>query len=402
MIIKPDQSKINITGAGIISPVGDTTGSCFHALINNQSGINAIQHLETLHHDSFPVGEVKHSNNELINLNSIGRKQKHLYTRASLLSAIAIREAILSASLPKIQLKQCALISATTVGGMDKTEQCYRNPGYTSVDYIYTHPCGDATDKMCEMFGLKGYRSTLSTACSSAANAIIHGAMLIKNGLARCVIAGGVDPLCKFTLNGFNSLMILDHEPCRPFDENRNGLNLGEGAGYLVMESDQSVSNRNARVLCHLSGYANTNDAYHPTASSPDGEGARLAMDQAIASAGLQPGEIDYINVHGTGTQNNDLSESIAIKRVFGSQVPPFSSTKSMTGHALGAAAAIEAVFSVLALINNTILPQINFSNPIPETDLIPEQHASPLNLNHVMTNSFGFGGNNSTLIFSK
>lgn len=335
-------------------------------------------------------------------LAGIDKRQFPLYTRASLLAAIAVKEAIKCSGLGAENLKNTALISATSVGGMDKTENCFQNPAYPSTDFIYTHPCGDATDKICEFMGLSGYRTTLSTACSSAANAIIHAALLIRSGIAHRVIAGGVDPLCKFTMNGFNSLMILDREHCRPFDKERNGLNLGEGAGFLVLESDESVKSRNATVFCKLTGYSNTNDAYHQTASSPTGEGAFLAMTRALDLANLEPVQIDYINVHGTGTQNNDLSEGIAIRRVFGENVPHFSSTKSLTGHALGAAAALEAVFSVLALVNNKIFPQINFSEPVEETGLIPVTEVVDKQLMHVLSNSFGFGGNNSTLIFSK
>lgn len=401
-MIKTVFTNINITGFGIIAPVGDSARTCFQSLVNKQTGIGKIRHLQTVHKDEFPVGEVKHSNDELLALAGIDKRQYPLYTRASLLAAIAVKEAIQHSGLGAENLKNTALISATSVGGMDKTENCFQKPTYTSTDFIYTHPCGDATDKICEFVGISGYRTTLSTACSSAANAIIHAALLIRSGLAHRVIAGGVDPLCKFTMNGFNSLMILDRESCRPFDKNRNGLNLGEGAGFLVLESDESVKSRNATMFCKLTGYSNTNDAYHQTASSPTGEGAFLAMTRALGQANLEPAQIDYINVHGTGTQNNDLSEGIAIRRVFGEKVPPFSSTKSLTGHALGAAAALEAVFSVMALVNNKIYPQINFSEPVEETRLIPATEVSDKQLMHVLSNSFGFGGNNSTLIFSK
>lgn len=401
-MFKSVNDHINITGMGVVSPVGDNASQCFHSLIHGLTGIDKIVHLDTVHKEVFPVGEVKHSNDELCVMAGIAPGFRRNYTRASLLAIIAIKEAIASADLNESDIQSCALVSATSVGGMDKTELCYQHPEFSTADFIYTHPCGDSTDSICEFLGLSGYRTTLSTACSSGANAVIHGAMLIRNGLADRVIAGGVDPLCRFTMNGFNSLMILDKNHCRPFDHNRNGLNLGEGAGFLVLESDRSVKRRGGRVLCRLAGFSNTNDAYHQTASSPNGEGAYLAMKQALESAMLAPEQIGYINVHGTGTQNNDLTEGIAIQRVFGKQIPPFSSTKSMTGHALGAAAAIEAVFSILALVNNRVLPQISFSEPVEETGLVPVTSASPAELEHVLSNSFGFGGNNSTLVFSK
>lgn len=395
-------TQINITGTGIISPVGDSVSSCYNALINKQTGIGKAQFLQTIHRDTFPLGEVKFSNDDLLQKAGVAKAQAHQHTRASLMAIIAIKEAIAMAGISTPVIENCALVSATSVGGMDKTENCYNNAQYSSTDYIYTHSCGDATDRICEYLNINGYRTTLSTACSSGANALIHGAMLIQNGLADCVIAGGTDPLCKFTLNGFNTLMILDKDPCHPFTHTRNGLNLGEGAAYLVLESDDSVKRNGSKVLCRLTGFSNVNDAFHQTASSPNGEGAYGAMHKALEMAGLAPSMIDYINVHGTGTQNNDLTEGIALKRVFGETIPPFSSTKSLTGHTLGAAAALEAVFSVLSLVNDVLLPQINFTEPLEETGLIPVTEPLKGQVNHVLSNSFGFGGNNSSLIFSK
>jgi 3-oxoacyl-[acyl-carrier-protein] synthase-1 len=216
-------------------------------------------------------------------------------------------------------------------------------------------------------------------------------------------IAGGTDALSKFTFNGFNSLMILDKEDCRPFDRRRKGLNLGEGAGYLVLESGRLLPAGDKRKICRLSGYANANDAHHQTASSPGGQGAFDAMTGALTRSGLHPGEIDYINAHGTGTENNDASEGAALVSLFGDQIPPFSSTKSFTGHTLGAAAGIEAVFSVLAIQHGVLFPGLGFDEPMetPSIYPVPTLEAG-LEINHVLSNSFGFGGNNSTLIFSK
>jgi len=231
----------------------------------------------------------------------------------------------------------------------------------------------------------------------------MFGARLIKLGILDRVIAGGVDSLSKFTLNGFNTLMILDREHCRPFDETRSGLNLGEGAGYVVLEADDIIEKEGKTAICELKGYANANDAFHQTASSPTGEGAFLAMTKALKLSGLNKDDISYINVHGTGTGNNDLSEGIAMKRVFGENIPPFSSTKGYTGHTLGAAGSIETIFGALAIKHNTIFPNLNFVNTIeeigirPETDIITNRE-----IKNVLSNSFGFGGNNSTLIISK
>jgi 3-oxoacyl-[acyl-carrier-protein] synthase-1 len=214
------------------------------------------------------------------------------------------------------------------------------------------------------------------------------------------VLAGGTDALSKFTLNGFNTLMILDKQPCRPFDKSRMGLNLGEGAAFLVLESEKTLQGRTP--LCELSGFANANDAYHQTASSPDGFGPYLSMSLAIESCNLKPGDIDYINAHGTGTDNNDLTEGIAIERIFGKKVPYVSSTKPFTGHTLGAAGAVEAVISVLSITHNTIFPNLNFREKMDELHFEPlKETVTGIRLQHVLSNSFGFGGNDSTLIFS-
>ena len=196
--------------------------------------------------------------------------------------------------------------------------------------------------------------------------------------------------------------MILDTERCKPFDNNRRGLNLGEGAAFVVIESEQHAASRGATILTEIAGYGNACDAFHQTASSPDGEGAFLAMTKALAAAEMVPGDIDYINAHGTGTPNNDQSESMAIRRVFGENVPPVSSTKSFTGHTTSAAGAIETVISLMAL-NGQFLPEnLGWSTPMDEGGIIPVTETRSASLSNVMCNSFGFGGNDSSLILSK
>ena len=301
---------------------------------------------------------------------------------------------------------QVGLVSSTSVGGMDRSEgffePYYTKEDFTNVFMLGTHDCGTCTKQTAAHFGITAYATTISTACSSAANAIAIGARLIRQGKLKRVIVGGTDALCRFTSNGFNSLMILDTEWCKPFSANRAGLNLGEAAAYLVLESREEAEARGAEIHGLVTGWANTNDAYHQTASSPDGNGAYLAMTEALRKAGLKSSEISYINAHGTGTQNNDQSESIAIHRVFGEQKPPISSTKAYTGHTLAAAGAIEAVYSVLALENQKFLPNLNYQNPIEENDWKPQLEIEDGEISHVLSNSFGFGGNNSTVIFSK
>lgn len=294
------------------------------------------------------------------------------------------------------------LVSSTSTGGMDLTEQYYpafrKDHSAGRLRYFARHDAADSTECIASHLGITGFRTTVSTACSSAANAIMFGARLVRSGMLDVVVAGGTDALCRFTIDGFASLKILDPLPCRPFDASRAGLNLGEGAGYIVLQNEASLRRR---PYCRLAGYANANDAFHQTASSAAGTGAYLAMAGALEKAGLPPSGIDYINAHGTGTPNNDASESAALLRLFGDKVPPFSSTKGFTGHCLGAAGGIEAVYSVLAISRGIIPPNKNFTTPMPETGLVPVTHYSEGNkVRAVLSNSFGFGGNNAALVF--
>ncbi|MFT3739405.1 MAG: beta-ketoacyl-[acyl-carrier-protein] synthase family protein [Breznakibacter sp.] len=398
------QNDILVTGLGIISAIGNSVAENLGSLLDGKTGIGPMVHLETAHKDVFRVGEVKLSNEALFERLGIAMADRHFHSRTSLLALAAAREALQDAGLePEVfGKKRIGIISATTVGGMDKTENNYASRNVGS-GFIQTHPSGDSTERVAKCLNIEGYRTTLSTACSSAANAMMHGARLIKHGVLDMVLVGGVDPLSRFTLNGFNSLMILDQQWCRPFDEQRKGLNLGEGAGFLVIESVGSAQERNAKIYCKLAGYANANDAYHQTASSPEGDGATISMNRALEMSGLDASDIDYINVHGTGTSNNDMSEGVALKRIFGNKIPPFSSTKSYTGHTLGAAAGIEAVFSVLAIEHGVLFPNLNFRETIRDLAISPiTELAKDRPVRHVLSNSFGFGGNNSTLIFSK
>ena len=398
------QNDILVTGLGVISAIGNSVDENLASLMAGKTGIAPMRYLETAHKDVFKVGEVKLGNDELLDRLHIAPEQWKDHTRTSLLALAAAREALLDAGFEPGDWdgRRIGIVSATTVGGMDKTENHYAARDIAS-GFVATHPSGDSTDKVAKALNINGYRTTLSTACSSAANAMMHGARLIRHGVLDMVLVGGVDPLSRFTLNGFNSLMILDHEWCRPFDEQRKGLNLGEGAGFLLIESVSSARRRNAKVYCKLAGFANANDAYHQTASSPEGEGATMAMSKALRMSGLATSSIDYINVHGTGTNNNDLSEGVALKRIFGDSLPPFSSTKSYTGHTLGAAAAIEAVFSVLAIEHGVLYPNLNFREAIKDLGVSPVTRLVKGHpIRHVLSNSFGFGGNNSTLIFSK
>jgi 3-oxoacyl-(acyl-carrier-protein) synthase len=393
--------RVFVTGIGIICAIGKNTGETFASLRATRHGISKLSILDSIHRDELPTGEIKLSNEELAVL--AGVTDPDMNPRTALLGMIAAEEALHNAGIdPKDRQYRTGVISASTVGGMDKTEINYRNYhlGKPYNNFVLTHDCSYSTEQIATRLGFRDMVSTISTACSSSANSIMFGARLIKHGLLDRVLAGGADSMSKFTLNGFNTLMILDKNHCRPFDKSRTGLNLGEGAAFLVLESEEALGNRTP--LCELSGYANANDAYHQTASSPDGYGPFLSMQNALLNAGLEPRFIDYINAHGTGTDNNDLTEGIAIERIFGENIPLVSSTKPFTGHTLGAAAAVEAVISILSIQHKMVFPNLNFREKMDELHFEPvKEIITGIEPKHVLSNSFGFGGNDSTLIFS-
>lgn len=390
--------KVFVTGIGVVSAIGLTVEENFRSLLNEKSGITEFKFPDD--QKSIYTGRIAKSNTELKQLLSI---TDGYYSRTSLLGIMAAEQAMGNNFHNKKLLT--AFISSTSVGGMDETEKYYRQVlKNLPVDFnlTRTHDSGNTSENIAAYLKFSGYINTLSTACSSAANAIMLAARMIAQGKMDRVLVGGTDPITDFTIKGFQSLMIYDNEWCKPFDHNRNGLNLGEGAGFLLLESDRSIKISGNEPICSLTGWHNAADAYHQTASSPDGKGATIAMKNALNKAGLETKEISYINAHGTGTKNNDLSESIAIKNVFGNVIPPFSSTKAFTGHTLAAAGAIEAVYSVLAIKNQVHLSGLNYNDPLEETLMRPVTEPTQAVTKHVMSNSFGFGGNNSSLIFSR
>lgn len=393
--------RIAVTGIGIVSALGFGVEQNFDALLKSKSGIKSVSILETVHKDELPVGEIPFTDDELAQ--KLGFPLDDNWSRTSLLGLLAAREAWNQASLSEDRKSLKGIVSATTVAGMRKSEEYYFDfiKNGKGENFIETHDAGDSTEKIADDLGIKNYLTTISTACSSSINSIMLGARLLKNNVVDKVLVGGTDALSKFTLNGFNSLMILDKQHCRSFDDNRVGLNLGEGAAYLVLERESDVINK--PIFAFVAGYANANDAYHQTASSPEGKGAALAMSRAIKMAKLNPGDINYINAHGTATINNDLTEGLAIQEVFGEDIPKLSSTKPFTGHTLGAAGVIESVYSILALNHKVIYPNLNFKMQMKELNFRPQTELiQDIELNYVLSNSFGFGGNNSSIIFGK
>ncbi|MCB9170085.1 MAG: beta-ketoacyl-[acyl-carrier-protein] synthase family protein [Flavobacteriales bacterium] len=399
------EGSVHILGMGVISALGNNVEENLHALLAERTGIGPITRLDTRHRDRLPAAEVKMDNATLAEL--AGPADPRSWTRTALLALIAARQAVRQADLATDE-GRVGLISATTVGGMDSAELIY--PQFFHDDapeevlrFLGTHDPGDHSERVAMELDIQGLVTTISTACSSSANAIMLGARLIRAGRLDVAVVGGADALSRFTVNGFNSLMILDERPCTPFDRDRKGLNLGEAAAYLVIASERYVHQHGMPSLARVSGYANTNDAFHATASSPEGEGAFLAMRGALELAGVAPEDIDHINVHGTGTLNNDASEGRALERLFGDRVPPFSSTKTFTGHTLGAAGAVEAVYSALAIREGAMFANLRFRDPLEETPaLVPVLHTrTGQRIRHVLSSSFGFGGNNTSLVIS-
>lgn len=394
-------SGVWIAGGGVISGIGMNLSECITAFEKMQPGMQEMKYLESIHRSTYPVAEVKAGNDIL---SSIAAESIY-WSRTALLSKIAAKEAWQNSGLGQISEYKVGFVSASTVGGMDKTEyfmeEYLKDNSRGRLRNAIHHDCGSITDLVAESLGVEDFISTISTACSSGANALMYASRLIHSKMLDVVIAGGSDSLTRFTLNGFNTLMILDQEPCKPFDENRKGLNLGEGAAYVVLVSDRIAEK--LQPWCRLSGFANANDAFHQTASSPEGLGNFMAMKGALEKAGIEPEDIDYINLHGTGTANNDSSEAQAILNLFGSTPPPLSSTKSFTGHTLAASGALEAVFSAYAIKEGIIFPNAHFATPMSNFTISPvNSFLKGQNLKHVMSNSFGFGGNCSSLIFSK
>ncbi len=358
--------QIAITGIGIISALGVGAADNRKNLLSGKSFVRAPQILQTVHKE-WPVGEV-----------SLDFKDNNI-SRNVLLGNIALNECLTDSGLNKEQVKALHLVNGTTVGGMDIIEKYYGDWSkreFSNIACIEQLEADWTTKMLAGKFSISD-STTISTACSSALNAIIYGANLISAGITKRVVTGGTEALTKFHLNGFASLGILSEKVCRPFAPERDGINLGEGAAYLILEDANEAEARNAHIYGYLAGYANCCDAYHQTASSPDGDGAYNAMSQALNMAGLTSGDINYINAHGTATQNNDESELRAIERLFGeNNSEKIESTKPLTGHTTSASGSIETIFTLWKMEKN------GYKNAV--------------------CNAFGFGGNDSSIILSK
>jgi 3-oxoacyl-(acyl-carrier-protein) synthase len=393
---------VYITGMGIVSAIGENLADNLNNLRMGKTGISKAMYLDSNYSSTHLFGEVKIDTRTL--QKESGFDQVKSLTRTEFLAIKAFREAVDQAGLSKEEISSAdtAFISATTVGGMCMTNELHADANLLSggSDYLSSYCFGAHTLAMAKLFHLKGITTTFNTACSSSANAILFGARLIRSGRVKRAIVGGTDSLSKFTINGFNSLQILSPTACKPFDEHRCGLTLGEGAAYLVLESEDTLGTRSK--YAELKGYGNANDAHHPSAISEQATGVTESISKALLSAALDASQIDYINAHGTATPNNDKAELTGIEKTLG-HLPPFTSTKSYTGHTLAASGAIEAIYSILSLSHAEMYASLNCETPIANFNTMPVIQRTPFpNMRYVLSNSFGFAGNCSSLIFGK
>lgn len=371
------------------------------ALRSGRSGLGPLTLFSSSRYGRHPVGQVRAE---------VGRLAGEARgSRSDQLAWIAAREAIghagLAAPLDGPGAARAGVVLGSTVAGMLGTEDMLdgllrgQRRRFTPARY---HECASATDLCARRLGARGPTATLSTACSAGALAIATAAELIENDEADLLLAGGADSLSRLTLHGFGSLLLLDPGGCRPFDAARAGINLGEGAAMLILEAEETAHARGALILARLSGWGASCDATHATAPHPQGDGAVAAMQRALARGGLSPADISYVSAHGTGTPDNDAMEAQALRRVFGDAVPPFASVKRFFGHTLAASGAIKAVVCIQSLLEQAMPPNPGFENTDPRLGLQPLREFRSCRLEHVLSNSFGFGGNNVVLVFSR
>lgn len=392
--------KILCCASSIVSVSGIGVGKCFDDIADADYSAKTLQYINTA--VDVPLREIPFSNEDIIRMLADDYNVElpsRVYTRAALLSMLTVADLLESA--PSVDGKKVVVVNATTAGGMDKSEIFYRDfvaDGDADIALVAGHEPADSTKHVCDLLKSRGadvvWSTTVSTACSSSSVAVGVGMDMLKCGDVDLAICMGVDPLCKFTINGFNSLGILSKNVCRPFDADRDGLNLGEGAASVMLTKDENIP-----VLCEVLSCETASDAYHQTATSPDAQGPTLAMKAALKKAEIDAYKISYVNAHGTATPNNDESESTAMVNVFGEKLPPFSSTKFWTGHTLGACGVLEMALSVEMLKRQQILPTRNFEKVERLTPVCKMEKAE---LEYIMTNSFGFGGGATSIIIKR
>jgi len=397
---------VAVTGLGIFCAIGKDLPQFRTNLFKGTCGIAEVDLFDLAGYSCRLGAQIRDSGLK----ERLPSRQTKRISRCDLLGLIAAREALQNAriDMQKMDPSRMGVIMGGGAGGMLSWEKFRReiwqdqHRRYAS-RVLASAPC-TLTDLIASHYGVTGPRSTITTACSSSANAIGYGFDLIRSGRLDCVIAGGSEALCELTFAGFHSLKVMSPEPCRPFDRNRKGLSLGEGAGIVVLEASENAVKRGASALAEITGYALNSDAYHMTSPDPEGMGMVRVMTAALKQSGTDPGLIDYINAHGTATKINDKMESQAIERVFGDEGLGrirVSATKSMVGHCLGASGAIEAIATILAIDQQMLPPTVHLNEIDPECRLNHvTQTGIQKTIRAALSNSFAFGGNNTSLIF--
>jgi 3-oxoacyl-(acyl-carrier-protein) synthase len=387
-----------VTGLGIVTAAGCGVDEVWHSIARGECGLKPLTLFESPRYGQILTGEIRRD------LSELGAPLRG--SRSDRLGWLAAREAITSS---KIDLGKCGdragVLLGSSVGGSFDSERFLTTlikRGQMHARPTRFHECVSAVDLIADEFCLFGPSMAIATACSSGALAIATAAELIMSSQADAMLAGGADSLSRMTWGGFHSLLLVDATGCRPFDSARAGMSLGEGGAVLMLESEETARERGANILARLTGWGASCDAHHATAPHPEGAGALAAMQSALRRARLEHSAINYVNAHGTGTRDNDLAESKALRTLFGERIPPISSTKRFFGHALAASGAIEAVVCIEALRRQELPPNAGFKAPDPAIGIEPVTSLQRAPLTHVMSNSFGFGGNNAVLIFSR
>lgn len=407
--------RVVITGLAAISPVGIGVDKFWDSLINGRTGIGPLTRFPTDQYPTKIAGEVKDFDPSLY----MDKKEAKRMDRFTQFAVAGAKMAALDAKLDLDQLEKdrVGVVLGSGIGGIETMEESCRvltekGPGRVSPFFVPMMIGNMAAGQVAIALGVTGPNITVVTACASGTNAIGDAFKLIQRGAAEVVISGGTEAsITPLALAGFCAMRALstnNEEPekaSRPFDAQRDGFVMGEGAGIVILESLEHAQKRGARIYAEVLGYGATADAHHITAPAPGGVGAARSMQEAINDAGLKPEDIDYINAHGTSTDMNDKYETMAIKAVFGEYASKvaISSTKSMTGHLLGAAGGIEVVAMTLAVVNDLVPPTINLEHPDPECDLdyVPNQ-ARKMQVDYALSNSLGFGGHNATILIGK
>ena len=396
---KPDpNTRIAVTGAGIICSIGRNKAEVWSAIAESRAGIGKLTRFGD---EVFPTDIAAEVGPDLSALVPIPKRDAKRMSRTDLLAVIAAKEAIEQAAVPS--LERAIVSSGTSTGGLVEGEEYYfarRENRRASASRVLQQPTSGPSDAIARAFDCGGGVISNATACASAGAALAMASDYLRAKHADVAIAGGSDALCRLTYSGFNVLQAVDPKPCSPFDASRKGITLGEGAAYLVLERWEDAEARGATILAELSGYGATCDAHHPTAPHEEGRGAAAAMTAAIEEAGVT--QVDYVNAHGTGTSLNDSAETKAIISAIGSAVPA-SSSKSFFGHTLGASGAIEAVVTVLALQNQVAPPTLRLEQAASDCGLDYVAHdPRPMAMNVALSNTFGFGGSNVSIVFRR